>query len=108
MSTSAPARRAVTSEGDDLLQHVREFVRGRVPPHQEELITELVGKTVVVVMTTPAFYNHLIIIQQLQLENWNLRQALIPYQQAEQVRAKRAAARKAGAAKKAAPRKAPV
>jgi len=96
------------NEGDDLLRHIRGFVHGRVPASQEETVVELVGKTVVLIMTTPAFYNHLVIIQQMQLENYNLRQALIRYQQAEVVRARRAAARKAGASKKAAPKKAPA
>jgi hypothetical protein len=95
------------SEGDDLLRHVQSYVRGRVPANLEPLVTELVSRTVVLVMTTPAFYNHLRAIQELQHENWQLRQALISYQRAEQVRAQKARARKAAAAKKAAtPRKA--
>ena len=96
------------SEGDDLLRHVQSYVRGRVPANLEPLVTELVSRTVVLIMTTPAFYNHLRAIQELQHENWQLRQMLISYQKAEQARAQRARARKAAAAKKAAaPRKAP-
>jgi hypothetical protein len=91
------------SEGDDLLRHVQSYVRGRVPANLEPLVTELVSRTVVLIMTTPAFYNHLRAIQELQQENWQLRQALIAYQRAEQARAQRARARKAAAAKKTAP-----
>ena len=95
------------SEGDDLLRHVQSYVRGRVPANLEPLVTELVSRTVVLIMTTPAFYNHLRAIQELQHENWQLRQMLISYQRAEQARAQKARARKAAAAKKAAtPRKA--
>jgi len=74
----------------------------------EQLVTELVGRTVVLIMTTPAFVNHLRAVQELQQENWNLRQALISYQRAEQVRAQRARTRKSAATPKkaAAPRKA--
>jgi hypothetical protein len=96
----------VSVESDDLLRHIRQFVHGRVPPAYEDLVTELVGRTVVLIMTTPEFYNHLRMVQELQAENWNLRQALITYQRAEQIRAQRARARKApGPAKKAAPPK---
>jgi hypothetical protein len=96
------------SEGDDLLRHVQSYVRGRVPANLEPLVTELVSRTVVLIMTTPAFYNHLRAIQELQHENWQLRQMLISYQKAGQARVQRARARKAAAAKKAAaPRKAP-
>lgn len=98
--------------GDDLLRHIRSYVRGRVPPNLESIVVELVGRSVVLIMTTPDFYNHLTYVQQLQRENWNLRQALIGYQQAERQRAQKARARKvaaaqkaAGAPKKAAPRK---
>jgi len=95
------------SEGDDLLRHVQSYVRGRVPANLEPLVTELVSRTVVLIMTTPNFYNHLRAIQELQHENWQLRQMLISYQRAEQARAQKARARKAAAAKKAAtPRKA--
>ena len=97
----------MSDEGDDLLRHIRSFVHGRVPANMEELVTELVGRTVVLIMTTPAFFNHLRAIQDLQAENWQLRQALIAYQRAEQVRAQRARTRKAAGAKKVAtPRKA--
>lgn len=96
----------MSEEGDDLLNHIRGFVRGRVHPNQEQLVTELVGRTVVLIMTTPSFFNHLRVIQDLQRENWQLRQALIAYQHDAQARAQRARARKASAAKKAAPRKA--
>jgi hypothetical protein len=94
-----------TSEGDDLLRHIYSYVHGRVPPQYENLVTELVGRTVVLVMTTPEFYNHLKPIQELQMENWNLRQALIAYQRAERVRTTRKAAPKA---RKAPAKKAPA
>lgn len=103
----------MSDEGDDLLRHIRGYVHGRVPANLEPLVTELVGRTVVLIMTTPAFVNHLRAVQELQAENWNLRQALITYQHAEQVRAQKARTRKASAAKKvatprkAAPKKAP-
>ena len=98
------------TEGDDLLRHIHAYVHGRVPAQHENLIVELVGRTVVLVMTTPEFYNHLKPIQDLQLENWNLRQALIAYQRAERVRTQkgrtRAPAKKAASKpRKAAPRK---
>lgn len=67
-------------EGDDLLAHIRAYVRGRVPPAWEDLVVELVGRTVVLVMTTPAFYNHLTYVQELQRENAALRAALRPVQ----------------------------
>jgi hypothetical protein len=89
------------------MRHVQAFVHGRVPPNLEQVVTELVARSVVLVMTEPKFYNHLIFVQRLQAENWQLRQALIAYQRAEQVRAQRARTRKAsGPVKKAAPRKA--
>jgi hypothetical protein len=97
----------VSDEGDDLLRHIAGYVHGRVPANLENLVTELVGRTVVLIMTTPSFVSHLRVVQELQQENWNLRQALIAYQHAEQVRAQRARTRKASAAKKVpAPRKA--
>jgi hypothetical protein len=86
-----------------------------VPANLENLVTELVGRTVVLIMTTPAFYNHLRAVQELQAENWNLRQALIAYQRSEAIRVQKARPRKAPAKKsvakkmpaprKAAPRK---
>ena len=97
----------MSDEGDDLLNHIRLFVRGRVAPQYENLVVELVGRTVVLIMSTPSFYGHLLAFQELQRENWNLRQALIAYQHAEQVRTQKARTRKAPA-KKAAPRKAPT
>ena len=104
------------SEADDLLRHIRSFVRGRVPPQHENLVVELVGRTVVLIMTTPAFVNHLRAVQELQQENWNLRQALIAYQRAagapaakpraRKAPAKRPAAKKVATPRKAAPKKA--
>jgi hypothetical protein len=88
----------VNDAGDDLLRHIHSFVRGRVPPAMENVVTELVGRTVVLIMSRPEFYNHLRMVQELQQENWNLRQALIAYQRAEQVRAQKARTRKASAA----------
>ena len=96
----------MSDEGDDLLRHIAGFVHGRVPANMERLVTELVGRTVVLIMTTPAFVNHLRVVQELQQENWNLRQALITYQRAEQVRTQKARTRKAPAKKVPAPRKA--
>ena len=93
----------MSDEGDDLLRHIHSFVRGRVPANMEPLVVELVGRTVVLIMSTPSFYGHLLAFQELQRENWNLRQALITYQRAEQVRVQRARPRKAPA--RAAPKK---
>ena len=95
----------MTVESDDLLRHIYSFVHGRVRPDLEDIVIELVGRTVVTVMTNPEFYSHLTYVQELQREIWNLRQALISYQQADVVRAQRANARRMSAAKKAAPRK---
>ena len=92
------------NEGDDLLRHIHHYVHGRVPPNLENLVTELVGRTVVLIMSTPDFYNHLKPIQELQLENWQLRQALIAYQHGAGVR--KAPVKKRAPTKKAAPRKA--
>ena len=109
----------MSDEGDDLLRHIRAYVHGRVPANLEELVTELVGRTVVLIMTTPAFVNHLRAVQELQAENWNLRQALIAYQRAtgpvrvqkaaprpRKAAAKRPAAKKVATPRKAAPKKA--
>ena len=99
----------MSQEGDALFQHVARFVRGRVPPQHELVVIELVARTVAFVMTTPEFLNHLTVVQELREDNWNLRQALIAYQRAEQARAQRARTRKASAAKKMpAPKKAPA
>ena len=98
----------MSDEGDDLLRHIYGFVHGRVPANLENLVTELVGRTVVLIMTTPAFYNHLKAVQDLQMENWNLRQALIAYQQGNPVRVRKAAAPKKTAAKKTAAKKVPT
>lgn len=95
----------MSDAGDDLLNHIRSIVHGRVPPNLEETVTDMVGRTVVLIMSTPAFYNHLVIVQQLQRQNWDLRQALIAYQRADQERAQRALARRVAAARKAAPAK---
>jgi hypothetical protein len=99
----------VSDEGDDLLRHIRGFVHGRVPPNLENLVTELVGRTVVLVMTTPEFCNHLKAVQELQQENWNLRQALIAQSSQRHPSTRRKAApKKAAAPVKKAVKKAPA
>ena len=92
------------NEGDDLLRNIRSFVHGRVPPNLEELVTELVGRTVVLVMTTPEFYLHLSYVQDLLAQNAALRAHLIrqppPRPPAKKAPAKKAAPRKATPAKR--------
>jgi hypothetical protein len=61
-------------EGDDLYLAIRAYVTGRVPVAYEDLITELTAKTVVLVMTTPAFYLHLTYVQALHQEIARLQQ----------------------------------
>jgi hypothetical protein len=66
----------------------------------EEMVTELVGRTVVLIMSTPAFYLHLKVVQDLQLQVDALQQQVRILQSAQR---RKAAPRKAPAAKKAAP-----
>ena len=63
-------------EGDDLLRTIRSYVHGRVPVAYEDLVTELVARTVVKIMTTPEFYLHLTYVQALQQENARLQTLL--------------------------------
>ena len=67
----------MTNEGDELLWMIRQAVRQRgVPKGQEEMLTELVGRTVIMVMSEPRFYSRLTVVAQLQAENNLLRQHL--------------------------------
>lgn len=84
--------------GDDLQRHIRGYVRGRVHPGYEDLVVEMVARTVVLIMTTPDFYNHLTFVQELQLENHNLRQALLALQRSKPV--KKTTAKKASTVKR--------
>ena len=87
------------NEGDDLLRNIRGFVHGRVPPNLEELVTELVARTVVLVMTTPEFYLHLSYVQDLLAQNAALRAHLIR-QPPPRPPTKKAAPRKAAPVKR--------
>jgi hypothetical protein len=75
-----------TPEGDDLLRMIRQFVKERgTPPSQIEMITELVARTVVTVMTEPRFYSHLLVVQNLQARVFELERVIALYgQQARQ------------------------
>jgi hypothetical protein len=52
-------------EGDDLLNEIRSYVTGQVPPSLVQLVTELTARTLVKIMTTPSFYLHLTYVQEL-------------------------------------------
>ena len=65
------------NEGDELLGMIRQAVRQRgVPLDQQEMLVELVGRTVILVMSEPRFYSRLTVVAQLQAENNLLRQHL--------------------------------
>ncbi len=67
----------MSHEGDALLQYIAEVVHGRVPPEHEQLVIELVARTLTMMMNTPDFVNRLLIVQQLNQEVYLLQQALM-------------------------------
>jgi hypothetical protein len=69
------------NEGDELLGMIRQAVsQYPLPVQQQEMVTEIVGRTVIAVMSNPRFLNRLLIVQQLQHENVALRQHLMQLQ----------------------------
>lgn len=69
-----------TPEGDELLRMIRRLVEERgVHPTQRDVVTELVARTVVTVMTEPRFYTNLAIVQNLQARVTQLEFAIAQY-----------------------------
>ena len=95
----------MSAEGDALLRDIGHMVRGTVPVQWEDQVIELTARSVIHVLSTPAFVNNLLVVQQLQRENWELRSALLSFQKAAQVRQARSAARKAKGPVKKAPKR---
>ena len=69
-----------TPEGDELLDSIRQYVHGRVPPAYEEVTVEIVATTLVTMMSEPRFYNHLRVVIDLQKRILQLEAALSRYQ----------------------------
>jgi hypothetical protein len=104
-----------TPEGDQLLGIIRALVHGRVPPSQEAVAIEATASTLVAIMSDPKLYSHLRVVQDLQQENWSLRQQILhlqrllaaynhPTNHSLKVSVKKAPAKKA-TVRKAVPRK---
>lgn len=71
----------VMTAGDDLLARIQEAVRQHnVPPAQQEIVVELVGRSLITIMNDPAFYTQLRPVIELRNENALLRQALMNVQ----------------------------
>jgi hypothetical protein len=102
----------MTVEGDELLAMIRtELRRRRVPPSDLDLLTEIVGRTVVAVMSTPKFYDRLRVVLELRQENELLRYHLASTQAMlnRLVKSRMPTTKpKPKPRKKAAPRKSPV
>ena len=102
----------LSTDTEPLWRYIHEIVNERVPVEHRAAVTDLVAKTTVHILTTPDFLYGLRIVQELQYENAQLRQAIVTLQAAgaaarsrpRKAPAKKAAARKMPA-KKAAPRK---
>jgi len=69
-----------TPEGDDLLQVIRQYTRGRVHPSHEEAVVEVVAQVLVTMMSEPRFYNHLRVVIDLQRRVYALETAIRHYQ----------------------------
>ena len=92
--------------GDDLAERIRGYVAAQVPPSQIEAVTKTVCLVVITLMRDPKFLNELLVIQELQQENYYLRNqlaiaqgALARYRPAKKATAKKAPARKKGVTK---------
>jgi hypothetical protein len=70
-----------TPEGDELLGIIRQYVRGRVHPSQEEVAVEVIAQILVMMMSEPRFYNHLRVVIDLQKRIRQLEVAIQHYQQ---------------------------
>lgn len=103
-----------TPEGDHLLSMIRQLVHGRVHPQHEEIVVEIVARTVVVVFSDPNFYSHLRLVQDLQSRVIQLERVVALYQQGQvptkPVKVKKAAKRLPvkGPAKKSVSKRAPA
>lgn len=65
------------TEGDELLALIRQAVaESHVPRPYQDVVTELVARTAITVMTQPRFLQRLTIVMELQAENAALRQNL--------------------------------
>lgn len=65
------------TEGDELLQMIREIVAHHgVPPEHKAIVTDAVARVCITVMTQPHFYEHLQIVIALREQNEMLRQQL--------------------------------
>ena len=93
-------------EGDELLAEIRRYVAEEVPEPLQDVITELVGRLVVKIMTTPDFYLRLTYVQQLNQEVAQLRFLVASLQDPLSVRVRPSTPRKA-AKRPAAPKPAP-
>jgi len=104
----------MTDAGDELLGLIRtELKRRRVSSNDMDLLAEIVGRTIITVMSTPRFYERLLVVLELRKENELLRYHLASTQamlnrlvqsRLPVVRAKKTAAKP----RKAAAKKAPV
>lgn len=69
------------TEGDQLLAFIRQAVVDlRVPPAHQPMVVEATARTVIAVLTNPAYLGQLAIVRELQTENANLRQYLAQQQ----------------------------
>ena len=98
----------MNQDGEDLLAHVRAFVREKVPPKDVETTTEIIVRLIVLLMSKPEFYNHLRIVMNLQAENQALRQRLSRLMDEARTKRLRSQAVKAGMRKTAAAKATPV
>lgn len=73
-----------TTEGDELLAMIRQYVHGRVPAAHEEAIVEVVAKVVVAIMSEPRFYTQLRVVQDLRIRLAQAERAIAMYQQKTQ------------------------
>ena len=103
----------MTTESDELLFMVRQYVAQRIPSEQQAVVVDGIIRTLVIMMSDPRFYGHLSVVQNLAAENEMLRQhlamttaALARYQPVK-VPARRTPPRKK-TAKKTAPKRNPV
>lgn len=65
------------SEGDELLALIQQAVKANnVPPAYQAMVTEIVARTCIRVMTDPRFLNRLNVVLDLQEQNRQLRNML--------------------------------
>ena len=69
------------NEGDELLVLIRQGVsQYPLPQEQQDMVVEIVARTLIAVASTPHFANRLLVVQQLARENAALRQTLMQLQ----------------------------